>query len=663
MKHFYTGMTVAALAVTTSAALAQNRVFPPTKIVTGSPAVVESTTRFQPQIVLTRSTRLDVSNVFNKAMLPPQDPVNNLKAGTGVINTNAWDAIPAKLFPSIDFTGWTPPDPDLAVGPNHAVVVVNVAVAFHRRDGTKIFQQGLDTFFDSVGSGNFVFDPKCFYDKVSGRYYIVALDVDFTANSEKSSYLVAVSDDNDPTGNWFKYKIDNMVTDNSLKYWVDYPGFGHNKDGVVLTGNLFGFTSGFLGLSCLYLKKSQINIGAAPTLTYFLDPGSASVQVMRGVDTTVNNVYLVNSGGGGSLRIHAVKDTDTTPTLVSTNVSVPNFRRPRASAVSTGGRSHDPLDGRIINAYFRNGRFLATHGISKDTNDDNQVRWYDVNTNGWPQSANQPTLRQSGNVAGGNGTHQWMPAIAMNSLGDIATVFSRSSASIAPEFVVTSRRTADAAGSMSPPKLLKASDGAQYNSGGRWGDYFGLTVDPNDETTFWGVGMIAGPSGDWRTVVNSFKIVTPTNASLSAISMFEGTGSAGTVTEARTSDNRYFTVNSNKVLRVGEVASAQSTFTVPAGILDRGEVSFEAQAVAGVTMNVFAFNWTTNNYDYLGAGPLTLADSTRLIKMPVAISKYMNASRQIRILTRGVNPNNTIRIATPFTLKIDRIAFNAFILN
>lgn len=158
-------------------------------------------------------------------------------------------------------------------------------------------------------------------------------------------------------------------------------------------------------------------------------------------------------------------------------------------------------------------------------------------------------------------------------------------------------------------------------------------------------------------------IMTSTNASLAAISMFEGANSTGTVTEARTSDNRYFNVGSHKVLRVGEVASAQSTFTVPSGTLDRGEVTFEASAVSGVTLNVFAFNWTTNNYDYLGAGPLTLSDSTRTVKMPVAISKYMNANRQVRILTRGVNPNNTIRIATPFTLKLDRIGLSVFLVN
>jgi hypothetical protein len=158
-------------------------------------------------------------------------------------------------------------------------------------------------------------------------------------------------------------------------------------------------------------------------------------------------------------------------------------------------------------------------------------------------------------------------------------------------------------------------------------------------------------------------IMTSTTVPLSAISMFEGSAPTGTVTEARTSDNRYFTVNSRQVLRIGEVASAQSTFTVPNGTLDRAEVTFEASGVSGVTLNVFAFNWTTNNYDYLGAGPLTISDSTRTVKMPVAISKYMNANRQVRILTRGVNPNNTIRIATPFTLKIDRMGLGASLVN
>ncbi|MEO1129525.1 MAG: hypothetical protein AAFX05_07430, partial [Planctomycetota bacterium] len=41
------------------------------------------------------------------------------------------------------------------------------------------------------------------------------------------------------------------------------------------------------------------------------------------------------------------------------------------------------------------------------------------------------------------------------------------------------------------------------SSSGRWGDYYDITVDPTDDTTFWAVGQYSTSSG-WRTYVQEF---------------------------------------------------------------------------------------------------------------------------------------------------------------
>jgi hypothetical protein len=48
---------------------------------------------------------------------------------------------------------------------------------------------------------------------------------------------------------------------------------------------------------------------------------------------------------------------------------------------------------------------------------------------------------------------------------------------------------------------------AQGNSGadGRWGDYFDMTVDPNNDTRFWYVGEFQNDQG-WQTYVGSATI-------------------------------------------------------------------------------------------------------------------------------------------------------------
>jgi hypothetical protein len=39
-------------------------------------------------------------------------------------------------------------------------------------------------------------------------------------------------------------------------------------------------------------------------------------------------------------------------------------------------------------------------------------------------------------------------------------------------------------------------------AGGRWGDYFDMTVDPNNDTVFWYIGEVQNNSG-WQTVIGS----------------------------------------------------------------------------------------------------------------------------------------------------------------
>ena len=46
-------------------------------------------------------------------------------------------------FQGFPATEWTPPDPDIAVGPNNIVVVVNMMIRFFSKDGTLQFEQDL----------------------------------------------------------------------------------------------------------------------------------------------------------------------------------------------------------------------------------------------------------------------------------------------------------------------------------------------------------------------------------------------------------------------------------------------------------------------------------------------------------------------------------------
>ena len=122
-------------------------------------------------------------------------------------------------------------------------------LAFFTKNGTKTFQQRLDNsgnpgFFEPIGGGNFTFDPKCFYDHYSNRFFVLALE---TYGSTQSYITFAVSDDDDPNGVWYKYRTPSVVQVGSTTYWVDYPGLGFDQDGFYVTGNLFRLSGGGSG--------------------------------------------------------------------------------------------------------------------------------------------------------------------------------------------------------------------------------------------------------------------------------------------------------------------------------------------------------------------------------------------------------------------------------
>ena len=70
---------------------------------------------------------------------------------------------------------------------------------------------------------------------------------------------------------------------------------------------------------------------------------------------------------------------------------------------------------------------------------------------------------------------------------------------------MTGRTASDPAGTMGTPEVVVESE---TGADGRWGDYFDLTVDPVDDTTFWYIGEWAS-SGGWQTWIGSFIITEP----------------------------------------------------------------------------------------------------------------------------------------------------------
>lgn len=469
-------------------------------------------------------TRVAASRLNSRAIVPQIDTRLTEKPGrprnpaqppdlTGIENQLPTGRIVARhrvdrggLFPAVGNTGWTPPDPDLAVGRNHIVAVVNSSVAFFSKSGTKQYQQTASTFFTGMGAGTFLFDPKCLYDRVHDRFVVIFLEQSDT--TETSKVLLAVSDDGDPNGTWYRYRLEARLDISGQGYWLDYPGLGGNKDAYVVSGNMFGFTSGFGGAQFLVIPSAPALAGGAVTVTSLRDPGGASVQIADVVDPSREVVFGVSRYNGSSLRVYGIRDPGTaTPAVVTASVTVPSNSAPSGDAPSTSGTLLDTIDGRVFTAVWRGGRLVTGHTAS--ASGVNFVRWYEVNTNSWPESG-APSLVQSGDISQ-SGLHCFTPALSVNAFGAISCLFTASSAGLTADYRVAGRASGDPLGAMGTPVTLESSAGTNYTRG-RWGDYFGVDVDPVDDATFWGIGMTVAADNNWRTSIYSWTVSSPGNS-------------------------------------------------------------------------------------------------------------------------------------------------------
>ena len=228
------------------------------------------------------------------------------------------------------------------------------------------------------------------------------------------------------------------------------------------------------------------------------------------------------------MRLYAIENAGTAPTLTFTTVAVPPYQTPSGGVPSTGGTTVDPLDGRIFNCVLRNSHLVAAHCIQSGSM--LVSRWYDVNMANWPTSGS-PSLNQSGEV-GSDSVNYFSPAINMNAAGDIGMIFSGASTTVTADTLVAGRMSDDPIGQMGQPATLQNSDGSGYGEW-RWGDYFACNVDPVDDHTFWGISMDVAASGDWRTQIFSWVVTSkfPTVQSVSAspASVAGGTATTGTL--------------------------------------------------------------------------------------------------------------------------------------
>ncbi len=175
-----------------------------------------------------------------------------------------------------------------------------------------------------------------------------------------------------------------------------------------------------------------------------------------------------------------------------------------------GGELLDAFSGLLMyRAQFRHfdgyDAIVANHSVDVNGLDLAGVRWAELRRpvgGGW-------SVYQTGTFSPADGNHRWMGSIAMNGAGSIALGYSVSGTGTFPSVRYATRAAGDPPGILAGGEAeLVAGGGSQKNSFHRWGDYSAMSVDPEDDCTFWYTQEYYAKNGtfDFKTRIGAIKV-------------------------------------------------------------------------------------------------------------------------------------------------------------
>ncbi len=454
---------------------------------------------------------------FPKMNEKPQDYINipfmklpEEDEGTPGEMTHRWQYIDLDISPKtpgivnqfegITYTGWNPPDVQVAANSSYIVEVVNSYIQVFDKSGNHQYGTTLYSFFSSLNpSVNFVFDPKVAYDPSGNRWIVLALYRN--SSNLDSYYFLAISQTSDPTGNWYFYALDATTNGSTpTNTWADYPGLGFNDWGIFITSNQYTWTDTFQYSKVRILDKASAYNG---TLSSFYDIWGVSLasswkpaQCMSSSSTE----YLMRSYWGNSsiIRLWKITGNASSPALSSRyDVTVRAYQLPPGASQRGGSASLDVGDCRMQDVTYFNGviygSFNEQHpSISSVVS----VRYLEIDT----------SMTVIKDVTFGNTSiNYFYPRIAASYNFSVLTC-AASGDSLYAGFVYTTRELPS--GTFSSFSWVRQGYAYFYHPDSygrnRWGDYFGAYLDPSDSSV-WVAGQYATSSGNWSTYIAQIK--------------------------------------------------------------------------------------------------------------------------------------------------------------
>ena len=417
-----------------------------------------------------------------------------------------------------------PPDPSLAVGPNHVIQMINGSsgafFVIYNKSGAVLKSQ---TYLDQITGRGGLGDPIVLYDQLADRFVMT----EFANRSENSSegLVVAVSQTSNPTGSWYVYFF------GTGNVFPDYPKFSVWNDGYYATSNDY-VNNSYNGSTVFAFDRSRMLTGQTVTSYQSVKFNTSNFTKYITMCPVLLQGNTLPPAGTGGLIAYMFDASWTGTSADADSIGLLEYRvnwsNPSASVlinrsslrtvdfksqICTASRGTcipqpgttnrlESLQEKVMNQpIYRNfgGRegIVMTHILDKGGNI-SAIRWYELTKTSSNWSINQQSTYSPDNV------HRFMPSIAYDAAGNIGLAYNVSDgSSVYPGIRYTGRRSCDPLNTMTYAETVIAS-GTSRNGSARYGDYSHMVADPNGQS-FWFTGQW-NSSLNWRTRIVNFTL-------------------------------------------------------------------------------------------------------------------------------------------------------------
>ena len=431
-----------------------------------------------------------------------------------------------EVEPTVNVMGLTvqsaPHDPTGDIGENHYVQAINATlIGVYDKEGNLITQFTGNSLWSSVGFSSFG-DPIILYDQEVDRWLITEF-----APLGVNRMLVAISETSDPIGAYDIYTF-------STPSFPDYPKYAVWDNSYTVTTNENGSET----LSTYFIDRNAMLAGEEDvTIQRITLPGNSNTEagffVAAPVDWTGHQapnsdpmfMVLDDSAWGSadqdqvnlfSVNVDFLEPANTAVTLTSIvtspfdshpcSESSPGF----ACVPQNGVGGLDAIPEVIMQQpHYRNfgsHESIVYNHITDITDGDNVsgIRWTELRKT----SGSDWSIYQEGTFGPDDGLHRFMGSICMDGNGNIALAYNVTSEDDYVGIRYTGRRASDPLGQMTVQEYNVIDGDGPISSGGRFGDYAHMSIDPIDDKTFWYTteyaSTIGGGDVDTRIVAFSF---------------------------------------------------------------------------------------------------------------------------------------------------------------